>query len=330
MADATSDPTTIYLTAPEQAAGQRLDVYLTDSLPDLSRSRLQQWIRDGRVSVDDVSARASMKLRGGESIEVEPAPLKPLKAFAEAITLNVLFEDDHVAAINKPAGMTVHAGAGEASHSGTLVNALLHHFGKSLSAEGGDLRPGIVHRLDRWTSGVILVAKSDRAHKGLAQAFESRKVKKVYLALVQGEVGNPRDAKRTVKERPVEQDSHWWTRIEAPIGRDPRRRHRMAVVASGRSAVTDYRPLRSRSKPAHSLLEVRIHTGRTHQIRVHLSWVGRPIVGDVTYGGAADDSERFYLHAVHIEIPHPITGDPLIIDAPLPPDFQARLGSLAL
>lgn len=330
MADAINDPKTIYLTAPEQAAGQRLDVHLAESLPDLSRSRLQQWIRDGRVSVDDVSARVSMKLRGGESIEVEPAPLKPLKAFPENIPLDILFEDDHVAAINKPAGMTVHAGAGEASHSGNLVNALLHHFGNSLSGEGGELRPGIVHRLDRWTSGAILVAKSDRAHKGLAQAFESRQVKKVYLALVQGEVANPRDSNRTVMERAVEQDAHWWTRVEAPIGRDPRRRHRMAVVASGRSAVTDYRPLRTRSKPAHSLLEVRIHTGRTHQIRVHLAWVGRPIVGDVTYGGAADDSERFYLHASHIAVSHPITGDPLVIDAPLPPDFRARLDSLAL
>jgi 23S rRNA pseudouridine1911/1915/1917 synthase len=330
MSENANNPKTVYLTVPEEAAGQRLDVYLTESMPELSRSRLQQWIRDGRVLVDDVSARASMKLRGGESVEVEPAALKPLKAFAEDIPLEILFEDDDVAAVNKPAGMTVHAGAGDAAQSGTLVNALLHHFGKSLSETGGELRPGIVHRLDRWTSGVILIAKTDRGHKGLALAFESRKVKKIYLALVQGEVAAAREIPRTRKEHPVEVDSEWWTRIEAPIGRDPKRRHRMAVVESGRSAVTDYRPLRVRSKPAHSLLEVRIHTGRTHQIRVHLSWVGRAIVGDGTYGGGSEDSERFFLHASHIEIPHPVTGQLLVVDAPLPKDFRDRLESLAL
>ena len=325
-----NDVRTVYLTANEGAAGQRLDVYLAKTLPDLSRSRIQQWIREGRVVVDDSSPRVSMKLRGGESIEVEPAPLKPLRAFAEEIPLEILFEDADVAAVNKPAGMIVHAGAGQASRSGTLVNALLHHFGQSLSGAGGDLRPGIVHRLDRWTSGVILVAKTDRAHRGLAQAFEARQVKKVYLALVRGEVGKSRDVPRTRKERPVEEDSEWWTRVEAPIGRDPRQRHRMAVVESGRSAVTDYRPLRVRSKPAHSLLEVRIHTGRTHQIRVHLSWVGRPIVGDATYGAPSDDAARFFLHASHIEISHPVTGELLIIDAPLANDFRDRLELLAL
>src|SRR5690606_26237959 len=137
--------------------------------------------------------------------------------------LEILYEDDDMAAVNKPAGMTVHAGAGEAAQSGTLVNALLHHFGSSLSGEGGELRPGIVHRLDRWTSGVILVAKTDKGHQGLAKAFESRQVKKVYTALVQGEVQGPQDSRRTVKERPVQEDGQWWMRIEAPIGRDPRR-----------------------------------------------------------------------------------------------------------
>jgi 23S rRNA pseudouridine1911/1915/1917 synthase len=211
-----------------------------------------------------------------------------------------------------------------------LVNALLHHFGSSLSGEGGELRPGIVHRLDRWTSGAILVAKTDKGHQGLAKAFESRQVKKIYTALTQGEVPNPEDSRRTVKERPVQTDSQWWMRIEAPIGRDPRRRSRMTVIDSGRSAVTDYRPLRVRSKPAHSLLEVRIHTGRTHQIRVHLSWVGRPIVGDATYGAGAEGSERFFLHATRIEIAHPLTGFPLRVEAPLAQDFEDRLADLSL
>lgn len=319
-----------FLTAAEDAAGERLDVYLSKSLDDISRSRIQQWIREGRVSVDETACRSSMKLRGGESIEVEPAPLKPLHAFAEDIPLEILYEDEDMAAVNKPAGMTVHAGAGETAQSGTLVNALLHHFGSSLSGEGGELRPGIVHRLDRWTSGVILVAKTDRGHRGLAQAFEARKVKKVYTALTQGEVADPEQGRRTVKERPVQEDGQWWMRIEAAIGRDPRRRSRMAVIDSGRAAVSDYRPLRVRSKPAYSLLEVRIHTGRTHQIRVHLSWVGRPIVGDATYGAAAENGERFFLHASRIEIAHPLTGAPLRIQAPLAQDFKDRLAALSL
>jgi 23S rRNA pseudouridine1911/1915/1917 synthase len=235
-----------------------------------------------------------------------------------------------MAAVNKPAGMTVHAGAGEAAQSGTLVNALLHHFGTSLSHEGGDLRPGIVHRLDRWTSGVILVAKTDKGHRGLAQSFESRKVKKIYTALTQGEVPDPGGRRRTVREMPVQEDGQWWMRVEAPIGRDPRRRSRMAVIESGRAAVTDYRPLRVRSKPAHSLLEVRIHTGRTHQIRVHLAWVGRPIVGDATYGAGAEGTERFFLHASRIEVAHPLTGAPLRIEARLAQDFDDRLAALSL
>ena len=319
-----------FLTAAEDAAGERLDVYLSKALDDISRSRIQQWIREGRVSVDETACRPSMKLRGGESIEVEPAPLTPLHAFAEDIPLEIHYEDDDIAAINKPAGMTVHAGAGEAAQSGTLVNALLHHVGSSLSGEGGELRPGIVHRLDRWTSGIILVAKTDKGHQGLAKAFEARQVKKVYTALIQGEVGDPEQGRRTVKERPVEEDGQWWMRIEAPIGRDPRRRSRMAVIDSGRAAVSDYRPLRVRSKPAYSLLEVRIHTGRTHQIRVHLSWVGRPIVGDATYGAAAESGERFFLHAARIEIAHPLTGALLRIEAPLAQDFKDRLAALSL
>ncbi len=320
----------IYLSVDDSAAGDRLDAYLAGAIEDVSRSRIQQWIRDGRVLVDETTPRPSMKLKGGESVEVDPAPLKPLKAEPEDIPLDILYEDDDVAAINKPAGMTVHAGAGEAAQSGTLVNALLHHFGKSLSGEGGDLRPGIVHRLDRWTSGVILVAKTDRGHRGLAQAFESRAVKKTYLALVQGEVAGPESAPRTRKQRPFEAEGHRWMRIEAPIGRDLRRRSRMAVVESGRAAITDYRPIRTRTKPAFSLLQVRIHTGRTHQIRVHLSWVGRPIVGDATYGAQAEEGERFFLHASRIEVIHPVTGKPLAVEAPLPGDFTSRLQALSL
>ena len=160
------------LTVPEEAAGERIDRYLAEALPDASRTRIQQWIRQGRVLVDEAVVRPSARLQGGESVEVDPAPAVPLNAFPEAIPLDILYEDEHLAAVNKPAGMTVHAGAGEESHSGTLVNALLHHFGVQLSQAGGELRPGHRHRLDRLTSGVILVAKTDKAHRGLAQQFE--------------------------------------------------------------------------------------------------------------------------------------------------------------
>ncbi len=316
--------------APDEAAGERLDRFLSERIAETSRSRIQQWIRDGRVLVDDVTARASAKLHGGERIEVDPAPAKPLHATAEDIPLEILYEDEHLVAVNKPAGMTVHAGAGEASQTGTLVNAALHHFGRSLSNLGGELRPGIVHRLDRWTSGVIVIAKTDRAHAGLAAAFEERRVRKTYLALVHGEVGDPKSTAPARKGRAVEQDGRWWVRVEAPIGRDRRRRHRMAVVDSGRAAVTDYRPLAAAKKPAYSLLEVRIHTGRTHQIRVHLSWVGRKIVGDATYGAPSlppglEPSERFYLHAWKLELDHPATGARMRFEAPPPAEFLEAL-----
>ncbi len=304
-------------------------------MTEASRSRIQQWIRDGRVLVDDVPARASAKLQGGETVEVDPAPAKPLRATPEDIPLEILYEDEHLVAVNKPAGMTVHAGAGEAAQSGTLVNALLHRFGESLSNLGGELRPGVVHRLDRWTSGVIVVAKTDRAHRALAEAFENRRVNKTYLALVHGAVGDPRHDVPARKGRSIEADGRWWVRVEAPIGRDPRQRHRMAVVESGRAAVTDYRPLATTTKPAYSLLEVRIHTGRTHQIRVHLSWVGRKIVGDATYGAPSappglEPSERFYLHAWKLEVDHPATGERLLLQAPPPAEFERALRALGL
>ena len=312
------------LTVPEEAAGERLDRYLAEALPDASRSRIQQWIKQGRVLVDEAAVRPSARLQGGESVEVDPAPAEPLAAFPEAIPLDILFEDEHVAAVNKPAGMTVHAGAGEASRSGTLVNALLHHFGAQLSQAGGELRPGIVHRLDRFTSGAILVAKTDKAHQGLARQFENREIQKTYLALVHGKVTTAPPN----KGRPVKADGRTWVRLESPIGRDPRNRVKMAVLASGRAAVTDYTPLRGSDR--HTLLEVRIHTGRTHQIRVHLSSFGRPIVGDRLYGAPESPLDRFFLHAWKLNLQHPVTGEPLNIEAPLPPELTDFLAALPL
>ena len=283
--------------APEDA-GQRLDHHLQSRLAEYSRSRLQEWVKDGHVTVNGGRAKPSLALRGGERIVVTPAALPPLKAEAEDLPVAVLYEDDAVIGINKAAGMVVHAGAG--NHSGTLVNALLHRFGQ-LSQEGGDLRPGIVHRLDKETSGVLIVARTDAAHRDLAEQFQSRTVEKIYLALVHGV---------------VKQDTG---RIEKPITRDPVRRTRMTCkLATGRAALTDWKVLRRFGK--HTLLEVKIGTGRTHQIRVHLASLGHPIVGDTLYGAPASKilPERFFLHAARLRFRSPATGRDVTLEAPLP------------
>src|SRR5579871_909843 len=249
-------------TPAEADRGKRLDHYLQEHLADYSRARLQSWIKEGRVLVNDAPAKVSLTLRGDERIEVTPADPPPLKASAEDLPVEILYEDAGVIAINKPAGLTVHAGAG--AHSGTLVNRLVHHF-QSLSKVGGDLRPGIVHRLDRGTSGVLLVAKTDAAHRALAAQFANRTVEKTYLALVEGVIA--RDSGQ----------------LTTPISRDPVRRTRMtARPGKGRSAFTEFR-VRQRFK-GFTYLEIRIGTGRTHQIRVHLSSVGHPVAGDRLYG----------------------------------------------
>ncbi len=313
----------VFKTQPDDT-GKRLDLFLAEHMPEASRARIQAWIRAGRVDVNGTAGKASVRLRGGETIRVDPAPAPPLKAFPEEIDLDILHEDGDLAAINKPAGMTVHAGAGKAG--GTLVNALLHHFG-SLSTVGGDVRPGIVHRLDRMTSGVLLVAKNDRAHRTLAQQFQSRKVRKVYWALVEGDSTKP-----AAQGCSVEVDGVRWTRLEMPISRDPRRRIKMAARRQGRTALSDFRVLRRLGNC--SLAEVRIGTGRTHQIRVHLSAIGHPVVGDTLYGAARrptgrPGSARFYLHAKEIGFEHPTRGEAMTIEAPLPRDFSEMIDSLA-
>ncbi len=287
-------------------AGQRIDQWLHARLPEFSRSRIQDWIKSGRVLVNGAAVKTAYTLRAGDAVHVEPADPPPLNATAEDIPLRVLYEDADVVAIDKPAGMVVHAGAGV--HSGTLVNALLHRFEK-LSSMGGTLRPGIVHRLDRFTSGVLLVAKNDASHQKLAAQFAGRQIEKVYLALVHG----------VVKAETG--------RIERPIARDPVHRARMtARLAEGRAAWSEYRVLERFAD--FTLLEVRIGTGRTHQIRVHLASIKHPVVGDTLYGAPAQPQlGRFFLHAHRIRF-HVPSGDEIVVESPLAPELKAWLATL--
>ncbi len=265
------------LSVPPEYAAQRLDQYLADHIPDVSRARLQQLIEKGEVLVNG-SGRESRRLRlkGDEHITVTgPPQAPPLRAMAEEIPLDIVYEDDDLAIVNKPAGMMVHAGAGatdDARNRGTLVNALLHHF-QSLSGVGGELRPGIVHRLDRATSGLMVVAKNDEAHRQLAKQFSSREVHKTYIALVHGW---PKQDRGT---------------IQSAISRHTQKRTRMTTRGfGGRDAVTHYGVKQKIDSPygKFALLEVKIETGRTHQIRVHMSSLGHPVVGDALYGAPGE------------------------------------------
>jgi 23S rRNA pseudouridine1911/1915/1917 synthase len=327
--------------ATEEAKGQRLDQFLVTQLEGVSRSRVQLLIDQGDVLINGLHEKASLKLRGGERIDItgEPHPA-PLKAMAEEIPLDVVYEDADLAVINKPAGMMVHAGSGQNDDErsrGTLVNALLFRF-KKLSATGGDLRPGIVHRLDKDTSGLIVVAKNDRTHAALAEMFSSRQIKKTYIALVQGTLERPKGT------------------INASVGRDPLRRTRMTAKPLGdaRTAVTHYEMVRRLANRfgKFTLVKVRIETGRTHQIRVHMASIGHPVVGDTLYGGAGQLTDqvasqaatskaarrkleperlklgRNFLHAAQLEFPHPKTGKLLQLEAPLPAELEAFLARL--
>ena len=296
----------IDLQSSEQDRGKRLDQFLRERLTEYSRARLQAWIDQGRVRVDGAAQKRAYLLKGAERISVEPGELAPLRAEAEDLPLEILYEDSDVIAINKPAGMVVHAGAGR--HSGTLVNALVHRFGR-LSQVGGELRPGIVHRLDRLTSGVILVARTDAAHRNLAAQFSGRQVEKLYLALVHGRLKAERG------------------RISSPIARDPVRRTRMtARLARGRSAITDYKVVRRYA--GFSFLEVTIGTGRTHQIRVHMASFGHPVAGDRLYGAPEGLLGRFFLHAHRITFASPGSGERIAVTAPLAGELQEYLDGL--
>lgn len=287
-------------------AGGRLDVFLARRMPDWSRSQLQRMILRGLVQVGSrVALKAGEKVEAGGSVKIR-AEQEALRAVPEELPLSILYEDEDLAVIDKPAGMVVHAGAGV--KSGTLVNALLHHLGGGLSGVGGEVRPGIVHRLDKMTSGLILVAKNDSAHRALAEQFKSRNVLKRYQLLVHGLLSRDRG------------------KIQTPVGRDPVRRVRMKVDGiAAREAVTAYRVVRR--FPHFTLVEAEPHTGRTHQIRVHFASLGCPLAGDKIYGAPGKfrlgekerpTLERTFLHAAHIEFTHPHTGAPLSFTSPLP------------
>jgi 23S rRNA pseudouridine1911/1915/1917 synthase len=294
----------------DEQDGDRLDSFLAALLPGQSRSHLQKLIKEGRVSGPIKNLRPSTPVRSGQEYAVEvPAPA-PAQPEPEALPLRIVFEDPDIVVLDKPAGMVVHPAAGHAS--GTLVNALLHHV-KDLSGVGGELRPGIVHRLDRGTSGLMVVAKHDRAHQELSRQFHDREVEKEYAALVWGVV-------------------HTGRRIDEPIGRDEKDRQKMSTRARrARSAVT--RVTWARHLKGVSLLKVAIATGRTHQIRVHLSAIGHPIVGDATYGGVRRRVphdlrpvmrlERPFLHSMRLSFTHPTDGRRVDFDSPLPPDLES-------
>jgi 23S rRNA pseudouridine1911/1915/1917 synthase len=297
--------------------GVRLDNFLSAIVPDRSRSQLQKLIKEGRVTGPIAELKASTPVKAGQHFLVDiPAP-EAATALAEDLPLTILYEDQDLVVIDKAAGMVVHPAAGHSS--GTVVNALLHHV-DDLSGIGGELRPGIVHRLDRGTSGVMVVAKNDTAHQELSRQFQDREVEKEYFALVWGTV-------------------HAGKRIDAPIGRDPGDRQKMSTRARrARSAVT--RVTRAEHLRGVSLLQVTIATGRTHQIRVHLNAIGHPIVGDPTYGGvhrhvandvrAVQRLERPFLHAARLAFTHPGDGRRMEFNSPLPADLQLVIDDIRL
>lgn len=276
--------------------GKRLDAFLHDQLPKYSRSRLQSWVKEGKASVNGKVEKPSRVLRLGDTVEFAIGIIPGLSAIPEEIPLEILYEDPSVVVINKPAGMVVHAGAGV--HSGTVVNALLHRY-KHLSSVGGDVRPGIVHRLDRFTSGVLIAARNDEAHRDVALQFSSRQVTKIYLTLVEGRLTGS-------------------GRIIKPITRDPANRMRMtARLDHGRAALTDWEVLENFD--GYTFLRIHLGTGRTHQIRAHMAALGHPVAGDMMYGGARSDWARYFLHAHRLTFRSPATGESVTVEAPLPP-----------
>jgi len=296
------------LTIPADCAGLRLDQALARLFPSHSRSRLQNWLKAGRVSLDGGHHDAKFKVWGGESLEVDAAPpAEEIAEMPEDIPLTVVYEDEDLLVIDKPVGLVVHPGSG--NWSGTLLNALLHHAPRL----AGVPRAGIVHRLDKDTSGLLVVAKTLEAQTDLVRQLQARTVKRHYLALVHGLITGPGT-------------------VDAPVGRHPSQRTKMAVVQSGRAAVTRY--LVKEHFACATLVECQLETGRTHQIRVHMASIGHPLVGDATYGlrrsgnAELDAFSRQALHAFRLGLNHPSTGEAMSWESPLPDDFECLLGGV--
>ena len=303
------DPTPIEFIVSENDAKLRLDHFLAKRLPQYSRTRLQQLIRSGFVRLNGASTRPRQIVRAGDKIDVRESPVEQIETRPQRIPLDILFEDDDLIVINKPAGLTVHPGAGQREH--TLVNALLSHC-TTLSGIGGKERPGIVHRLDKETSGCLVVAKNDFAHRELSGQFADRTVEKIYLALVAGKLRKPAGV------------------IEERIGRHPVHRQRMSVTTKrGRTAKTEYRVLRSTGDA--SLIECRLHSGRTHQVRVHFHHLGHAVLGDKVYAPrVAKNFPRQMLHAWKLGFRHPRTGEWKQFQAPVPDDFKEAVARTGL
>ncbi len=294
------------------ADGGRIDSFIAEALPDLSRTAVQRLVDAGEVTVNEAVPRSSYRVRRGDTVVVHITPPQPVTLSPEVLPLDILYEDADILVVNKAAGMVVHPGAGNLS--GTLVNALLAHC-TDLQGIGGELRPGIVHRLDKDTSGVMVVAKHDRAIRALQRQFKEREVRKTYVALVIGNIAQDEGV------------------IEAPIGRHRVHRQRMAVIADGKPARTRWK-VRGRyhddQNHPYTLLDVRLLTGRTHQIRVHFAWLGFPLVGDAVYGPAYSplSAPRQFLHARALTLLHPTTEEKMTFSAPLPEDLAQFLATL--
>ena len=292
----------------EEDAGQRADVWLTDQLEPMTRSAVQRLLAEGQVLREGRVLTKNSRLSGGERLEITLPDPEPVDVLPQNIPLDIVYEDDDVIVVNKPKGLVVHPAPGHPD--GTLVNALMYHCGDSLSGIGGELRPGIVHRIDRDTSGLLIAAKNDVAHQKLAAQLQDHTLARTYHCIVTGR---------------LREDSGT---VNAPIGRHPVERKKMAVVANGRPAVTHWKVLER--FPGFTYVECRLETGRTHQIRVHMAYLGHPIWGDTVYGGKkpVPGLQGQCLHAVGLRFLHPRTGEPVELCCALPEEFQAKLRNL--
>ena len=292
----------------ENDKGKRLDIYIAENFNELSRTMIKKLIESNNILVNDKSEKVSYKVQANDNISIDVPEAKETKLKAQEIPLDIIYEDNDIIVVNKPKGMVVHPANG--NPDGTLVNAILAICKNSLSGIGGELRPGIVHRLDKDTSGLIIVAKNDKAHINMSEQIKERNVKKTYIALVRGNV-------------PEEEAT-----INMPIGRSTKDRKKMAVIKNGKQAITHFKVLKRYSK--YTLLEIKIETGRTHQIRVHMAEIGYPVVGDAVYSNGKNEFgiEGQMLHAYKLEFMHPITNKHMELTAPLPQYFEEILKKL--